>query len=108
MPKINVKSERASNKSCSELNCVRKSPRAHMSISPRSGARGLEKLIWLKYNIILKRENTFALGLNAAKICITYKKASDKGCLELNFVQKSLRAHISISHQIRAFKGSKD
>ncbi len=48
------------------MNFVQKSPRV-MSISPCSGARGLERSIWLKYNIVLKRENTITLGLNAAK-----------------------------------------
>ncbi len=59
LPKIHVTSEKASNKSCSELNFVPKSLRAHMSISPQSGARGLERLILLKYNTVMKRENTF-------------------------------------------------
>ncbi len=38
-----------------------------MSISPRSGARGLQRLICLKYYNALKWEMRFALGLNAAK-----------------------------------------
>ncbi len=38
-----------------------------MSISPRSGARGLERLIWLKYYIVLNQQITFNLGPNAAK-----------------------------------------
>ncbi len=38
-----------------------------MSISPQSGARGLEKLIWLKYYNEQKRQITFTLGLNAVK-----------------------------------------
>ncbi len=41
--------EKASNKSCSELNFVQNSPWAHMSISPQNGARALERLIWLCY-----------------------------------------------------------
>ncbi len=36
-----------------------------MSISHRSGARGIEKLIWLKY--YTERQITFNLGLNADK-----------------------------------------
>ncbi len=32
-----------------------------MSISPRSGARGLEKFIWLKYFNVQKRQITFTL-----------------------------------------------
>ncbi len=46
-----------------------------MSISPWSGARGLEKLIWLKYYFVLKRQNTFNLGLNAAKSTHQIKKS---------------------------------
>ncbi len=38
-----------------------------MSISPQSGAGGLERLTWLKYYIVLKLQITFNLGLNAAK-----------------------------------------
>ncbi len=38
-----------------------------MSISPQSGARELERLIWLKYDNVLKWQNTFNLGLNTAK-----------------------------------------
>ncbi len=38
-----------------------------MSTSPQSGARGLERLIWLKYYIVLKMQITFNLGLSAAK-----------------------------------------
>ncbi len=67
LPKIHVTYEKTSNKSCSELNFVRKSPRVHMSISPHSGARELKKLIWFKYNIVLKSKNTFTLELNTAK-----------------------------------------
>ncbi len=67
LPKIRITSEKASNKSCSEFNFVQKSPRTHMSISHHSGARVPERLIQLKYEIILKRENTFTLGLIAAK-----------------------------------------
>ncbi len=40
-----------SNKSCSALNFVQKSPGGQMSIFPRSAARGLENFIWLKYYI---------------------------------------------------------
>ncbi len=39
-----------------------------MAILPRSGAWGLERLPYLKYYNVLKRENIIlALGLNAAK-----------------------------------------
>ncbi len=38
-----------------------------MSISPQSGARGLDRLRWLKYNTVMQRQNTFNLRFNAAK-----------------------------------------
>ncbi len=39
-----------------------------MSISPQSGVRRLERLIWLKYYIVLKKQIiTFNLGLNTDK-----------------------------------------
>ncbi len=40
LPKIRVISKKASNKSCLQLNFAQKSPRARMSFSTRSGARG--------------------------------------------------------------------
>ncbi len=61
-----------------------------------SGAVRLERLIWLKYYFVLKRQNTFSLGLNAAKNT-HQKKASNKSSLELNFVQKKQRAYMPIS-----------
>ncbi len=67
-----------------------------MSIPSWSGARGLERLIWLKYDIVLKGQNTFNLGLNTAKNTHHMKKASNKSRLELNFVQKSSREHIVV------------
>ncbi len=65
--KIYIKSKKALNKSCSKLNFVHKSPGAHMSISSQCGASGLERQIQLKYYFVLKRKNTFKLGLNADK-----------------------------------------
>ncbi len=48
-----------------------------MSISPlpQSGAKGLERLTWLKYYIILKQQITFNLGLNTAKNMHYIKKS---------------------------------
>ncbi len=65
--KILVIFKKVSNKSCSELNFVQKSSRVHMCISLQSGARGPKRLLWLKYYIILKRQITFNLGLNATR-----------------------------------------
>ncbi len=45
-----------------------------MSISRQSGARGLESLPYLKYNV-LKLENRLTLGLNATKNTDCMRKA---------------------------------
>ncbi len=66
-----------------------------MSIS-QSGATGLERLIWLKYYIVLKRQISFNLELDPVKNTHYIKKASNKS-LELNFIHKSLLAHMSVS-----------
>ncbi len=58
-----------------------------MSISSRSGARGLERT-WLKYYNIQKQQITLSLGLNAAKNTDYMEKASSKSCLGLNSLQK--------------------
>ncbi len=55
LPKIRITSKKALNKSCSKLNFVQESPRAHMSIFPWSGARGLERLARLEYYSIGKQ-----------------------------------------------------
>ncbi len=75
--KIRIISKKSSNKSSSKLNFVQKSSQAHMSIPlhPKSGARGLDRLIWLKYNFALKLQITFSLGLNAAKNTHYIKKS---------------------------------
>ncbi len=59
--------KKASNKSRLELNLIQRSPQSHVSIFHQSGARGLERLIWLKYYTVLKLQITFNLGLTAAK-----------------------------------------
>ncbi len=47
-----------------------------MSISPSSGARGLERLICLKYYTVQKWESRFTFRLNAAKNTHYIKKCS--------------------------------
>ncbi len=46
-----------------------------MSIFPRSGARGLERLASLKYFFEGEQQITFNLGFNAAKITHRIKKS---------------------------------
>ncbi len=78
--------------------CTKKSE-GHMSISPQIGARGLDRYPSLKYNVE-KRKSRFTLGINVAENKHRIqKKGSNKRCVELNFVQKSLRTHMSISPQ---------
>ncbi len=61
-----------------------------MSISPRSGTRGLQRSPCLKYYYVLKRESRSILGLNAAKI-INYNKK----CFKIKFLtKKSLDAYL--------------
>ncbi len=98
LPKIRIASKKASKKSCS-LNFAQKSPRVHISASPRSRARGLERFPSLKNKNGENWKSRFSLGPNAAKNRHRIKKASNKSCLSLNFVQKSPGAHISISPQ---------
>ncbi len=75
--------KKASNKSCLELNFAQKSLRTHISISPRGGVRGLERLIWLKYYLYWNGKNTFNLELTAAKNTHQIKKVSNKSCFDL-------------------------
>ncbi len=56
-----------SNKNCLELNFLQKTQYAHMSISPRRGDKGLQKLICLKYFNVLKWKSRCTVGLNAAE-----------------------------------------
>ncbi len=75
-PKIRITSKKISNKSCSKSNFAQKCLRAHMSISPTSGARGPGRSVRLKSKNVQKREIRFTLGLNAAKnTCFTKKKS---------------------------------
>ncbi len=67
-----------------------------MCIYPRSGARGLERLVGSKSYYVQKQQIIFSLGIYAAKNTHHMKKASNKSCSKLNFVQKSPRAHLSI------------
>ncbi len=65
LPKIRMMSKISSNKSCSELNFIQKSQWAHIFL--KREARGLERLIRLKYYNKEKWQITFTLWLNTAK-----------------------------------------
>ncbi len=64
LPKISVTTKKASNKSCSELNFVKKNPCAYVYLPPL-WSKGFERLIWLKY--YTQRQIAFNLVLNADK-----------------------------------------
>ncbi len=68
-----------------------------MSIYSTSGAKGLQRSVCLKAYYLQKYE--FTLGLHTAKNIQYVKKASNKGCSELNFMQKSMLAHLSLPHE---------
>ncbi len=76
-------------KSCSELNFLQKSQLAHISIFPGSGARGLQRLMCLKYYNLLKWKLDQFKGTMLSKLPIITKNISNKSCLDLNFLQKS-------------------
>ncbi len=84
--------KKASNKSCSKLNFLQKNPGTHMSISPQSGARWLERLICLKYYFVLKRQNIFNLGLNPVKNTHQIRKIKIIEN-EISYKEVSRRAH---------------
>ncbi len=76
------------------------------TVSLQSGAMTLERLMSLLYYMVPKLQITFNLGLQT-KMHITSKKASNESCSKLNFIQDSLRAHMSISPRNGA-RASKD
>ncbi len=52
--KLNIQLKKYKYKSCSELNFLQKKSWTRMSISPRSGTKGLQRLAFLKYYNALK------------------------------------------------------
>ncbi len=72
--KIPIETKKALNKSGSKLNFVRESPGAHMSISPQSRVRGLERFHSLKNNNVQKQESRLTLWLDTDKNTIASKK----------------------------------
>ncbi len=90
-----LKPKKGSNKSCSKLNFVRKSPWAHKSTSPQSGASELERLIWLKYYFVRTAKyiqfraqrcqkytsNQKKLQIKVVRNWILYEKVHQRICL---------------------------
>ncbi len=95
--KIPLTSKNVSYKNCQKLNFLQKTQWATMSIFPSIGTKGLQRLPRFKYCNELKQESRFILGLNTAKNTVISKTASNKSYWELNFLQKTQWAHVSIS-----------
>ncbi len=95
-PKIRVASKNSLNKNDSKLNFVQKSPWAHMSISPYSGARDSKDSHLWKIIMYKNGKVDSVWGSMPPKTRITSKIALNKSCSKLNFIQKSVRAHMPI------------
>ncbi len=66
-----------------------------MSTSLLRGARGLQRLICLKYFNVIKQGSTFALGLHAAKNTHYIRKSFKKKLLSIEFcIRKYMGAHV--------------
>ncbi len=76
------------NKSCWGLNFIQKSQWMHKSISPKSGARGLESYVSNTYYIVLKWERLLSVW-PLSKLLIISKNCSNK-----NFSKKSVGAYV--------------
>ncbi len=68
----------------------------HLYISPRSGARGYQKLQFLKYYNVLEWESGFTLGMDAANNTNYIKKSLKQKLFSIKFPTKTLWTHISI------------
>ncbi len=68
----------------------------HISISLRSGAWKLQRLPYLKYNV-LEWESRFTSGLNAAESTDYIKKYFEQKSFRIKFPIKKLTLHISLS-----------
>ncbi len=90
-------SKNTSNKSCSELNFLQKTQETHMSIVLESRARGLQRLLFLKYYDVLKYENRFVLGLNAVKNSDYVTKCFKQKLFRVKFPTKKRWRRISLS-----------
>ncbi len=96
LPKILVICQKVSNKSCWDFNYQWKTLWAHMSIFSWSRARGLERLPRSKYYNIWKWEKRLNLGWRLPQILTICKKVSNKSFWDLNYLQKTQWAHMSI------------
>ncbi len=94
--------QKASNKICSELNSVQKSLRVHTSISPISGARGLQRLHFLEllYYNVLEWESRFTFGMDAAENTNYIKKFFKLKLFKIKFsIKNSLNACLYLTQE---------
>ncbi len=70
LPKIRITSKNASNKSCSELTFIEKSPRAHMSISLSEWSYEARKIG--KFEVLLCTETVNYIQLRVSVIMIIF------------------------------------
>ncbi len=99
--KICIASKKALNKSCSKLNFIPRNPRVEMSISPRSGARGLERFPSLKivHYYFLKVRIFWALAPLQGKIDIYARWLY---CTKFNFEQLLFKAFFDATLTFRS------
>ncbi len=97
LPKIRITSKKLQIKVFGIEFLIKNSTSAYVDHNPTplSGARGLERLVWLKYYFVLKRQITFNLGLNADKYTDNKRKGSKK-MFRIQFPTKnSVSAYLS-------------
>ncbi len=99
LPKLPIISENSSNKTCWTLNFVKKSQPTHMSIFPRSGAKGLGRLVRFKYYFVPKRKSRSIFRQNAAKITDYIKTLFKLKLLRITFHTQKLVGAFVYLHQ---------
>ncbi len=100
--------KKASNRSFSLSNFAQKSPRAHMSIPPTSGVRGLQRSVCLKSYNVQKQEIRFTLRLKAAKKYAFFEKKLQIKVVRNQILHKKVRGRMCPSPPRSGARGSKD
>ncbi len=81
----NIDIKNSSYKSCLELNFLQKTQWTYTFISPRSEARRLQRLPFLKNYNVLEWEKRFTLGPNSAKNTYNIKKCLQQKLFRIKF-----------------------
>ncbi len=87
LQKIQIISKTAWNKSCAELNFLTKSHRTHISIYPKSGARGSKDLHF--WNIIMRWTEKVPFMAERLKNTVYIKKCFKQKLRKIKFPQKN-------------------